>query len=108
MTQLPHPTLDIGTERVGTVVRLMVRGELDRENSWALIAAMIHAERSGAERVVLDLADVEFLDGGGLRALANAARRGRRMRGGVVVEHPSEPVARLLHLTGLDRSVETR
>jgi anti-anti-sigma factor len=56
---------------------------------------------------VLDLSEVSFVDAGGLRALADLARRSRRMRHGVVVVKPSAPVARLLHLTGLDRTIET-
>lgn len=88
-------------------MRLLLSGELDRETSWALTAAVIRAERSGADGIVLDLTEIEFLDAGGLRALADVSRRARRLRGGVVVEHPSEPVGRLLRLTGLDRTLTT-
>jgi anti-anti-sigma factor len=103
----PTTPLEIGTQSDGESVRLLLHGELDRTSAWALSAAAIRAQRSGAARLVIDLSDLTFIDAGGLRTLADVARRSRRMREGLVIEHPQPPVARVLHLTGLDRTIET-
>jgi anti-anti-sigma regulatory factor len=49
-------------------VRLILSGELDRSNLQALDDAFASAE-SRAKRIVIDLGELTFIDGGGLRAL---------------------------------------
>lgn len=97
--------LEVGShEELGAVV-LDVTGDLDRTNSWMLTAAVIRTDETQAKRLVLDLEEVPFIDGGGLRAITDAARRARRHGRDFAVANPSEHVARLLRMTGLDNSV---
>src|SRR4051794_25841921 len=101
---LAHPTVEVTLREEPDEVRLLVAGDLDRANAWALTAAVIRAEVAHPSRVVVDLERLKFIDVGGLRAITDAARRTRRHSCAFVVANPSEPVARLFRLTGLDRA----
>lgn len=61
---------DVAREREGDGVRLVVRGELDIATVPVLERAL--ALDGEAERVVLDLAGVTFIDSTGLRLLLEA------------------------------------
>ena len=54
-----------------------LRGELDLSNVTALDRELRRAEASDAERIVVDLSLLEFLDSSGLHTLVQAARRSR-------------------------------
>lgn len=87
----------------GDVLRATVSGELDLQTEPQLIAE-VRRRLAGcdASRVVLDVADVSFLDSSGLRALLRsrdeATRAGKTMRLAV----RTGPVTRLLELSGVD------
>ena len=83
----------------------MLEGDLDRQNAWALTAAILRARESDGDQVVLDLHAVQFIDAGGLRALADAGRQARRQGRRFALACPSQDVVRLLKLTGLDRTL---
>lgn len=76
-----------------------VRGDLDfysaphfKECVWSLTAP-------GPRRVVLDLADVEFMDSTGLRILLAVARELREGGGALRLAAPGDLVLRLLEVT---------
>jgi anti-anti-sigma factor len=83
-------------------VRLTLSGELDRSVLPAFDDALVKAERR-AERIVLDLSELTFIDGGGLRALQNAGERARRNGHELVVSNPTPWVRQLLELCELDQ-----
>src|SRR5215210_2688590 len=68
--------LGISIKRAFGDVRLKLSGELDRSNLQALDDAFASAERR-AKRIVIDLAELTFIDGGGLRALQQAGERAK-------------------------------
>ncbi|MCX2970790.1 MULTISPECIES: STAS domain-containing protein [Streptomyces] len=74
---------------------IVVRGELDLDAAPALGQAIEEARRTGAVRVVVDFADVEFCDSTGLNVLLQA-----HLAGDVRVAAPAESVIRLLEVTG--------
>jgi anti-anti-sigma factor len=86
-----------------TVVR--VRDALDAATAPALRERLIGLLRPGRRLLVLDLSRVPSCDSAGLAVLIGAQRRARLL--GIVLRlaAPSPPVARLLRLTGLDRSL---
>jgi anti-sigma B factor antagonist len=100
------PTLEVAASEEPDATVLVLDGDLDRTSAWMLTAAVIRCDATTASRVVVDLQHVPFIDGGGLRALADAARRARRRGCDFAVANPSEQVARLLRMTGLDNSLE--
>jgi anti-sigma B factor antagonist len=101
---IAHPTVEVALREDAGAVRLLVSGDLDRDNAWALTAAVIRSEVTQPSRLIVDLQQLEFIDVGGLRAITDAARRARRRSCGFAVVNPSEPVERLFRLTGLDRA----
>ena len=86
-------------------VRLKLSGELDRSNMQALDDAFSTAEPR-AKRIVLDLGELTFIDGGGLRALQEAGARARSNGHELVLENPTPWVRQLLELCELDRELE--
>jgi anti-sigma B factor antagonist len=96
--------LVIDRARVGGVVVLTCRGEVDSATAPQLRAAVADGLRDpDGGPVVLDLTAVTFLSSTGLGALVDAhraaARAGEPLR--VVVDH-ARPVLRPIQLTGLD------
>ena len=85
-----------------TIVRL--HGALDVAAAPALRERLIGMLHPGMRLLVLDLSRVPSCDPAGLGVLIGTQRRARLL--GIVVRlaAPSLPVAKLLRLTGLDRS----
>lgn len=71
----------ISSQRTGTTVRVTVSGELDIATSPELRYQLAAQLADHAEIVVLDLAEVSFIDTSGLHALLDAATLdGNRLR----------------------------
>ena len=64
------------------------------------------AERRRPDRIVLDLAELTFMDVSGLRTILDAARRARSYGGSVVIENPLPHIIRLLELTAIDQTLQ--
>ena len=91
-----------GVPAARTIVRL--RGAFDAAAAPALRERLIGVLHRGMSLLVLDLSCVPSCDPAGLAVLIGTQRRARLL--GIVVRlaAPSLPVAKLLSLTGLDRS----
>jgi anti-sigma B factor antagonist len=87
---------EIARERRGTTVRLAVTGELDIATAPKLRELFAAERRDGAALIVLDLAEVTFMDSSGLHAVIDAHEDGAgRLR---IVLGPA--AARVIDLTG--------
>lgn len=84
----------------GGRVVMALGGEIDLEVAPKLRAAL--ESRAGVELVV-DLADVTFVDSTGFSALANVLSQRRAADQDLPLRAPSPPVRRLLELSGLDQ-----
>ena len=84
---------------------LGVRGEVDVLTAPTLGALVDAVLDQGHRFVVLDLAELDFMDGSGLRVIASAARRLTPDAGEVAVRSPSRAVRRMLDLAGLEALV---
>ena len=91
-----------GLPAARTIVRL--RGALDVAAAPALRERLIGILHPGMSLLVLDLSRVPSCDPAGLAVLIGTQRRARPLGIVVLLAAPSLPVARLLRLTGLDRS----
>jgi len=99
---------DLGVEvedtEAGHVIR--VRGELDLASAPQLSAALEAAGGASSSPVVLDLAEVTFIDSSALRALVLAGRSladsGRTLQ----IGPRSEMVNRVLTMTSLDQHTD--
>jgi anti-anti-sigma factor len=76
-------------------------GELDPHTAPALQGALDEVTRNGASEVVLDLAELRFIDSSGLRVVISAHRTLSDAGGRLVLRSPSETASRLLEITGL-------
>jgi anti-anti-sigma factor len=78
-------------------------GELDAYTVGQFREAL--AELSAAQRLLIDLSEVPFMDSAGLGALIGGIRRAREADGEVAVACSRPTLTRLLHTTGFDRIV---
>lgn len=79
-----------------------IMGEIDMSNSLVLgdhLAGVVEVEKKD---LVLNVAHVAFIDSTGLAVLLNARRHLGSLGLSLVLEAPSEPVSRILEVTGLD------
>jgi anti-sigma B factor antagonist len=95
------------TQRGKTHVVSLI-GELDAGASTAVEAELLKLERDGAERIVVNLTGLEFIDSTGIAMLIAAWRRseqdGDRLR---FIPSRSPDVQRLFELCGIDRAFPT-
>ena len=89
------------TENPSGSWRLVVRGELDAASAPDLQAQLDELVEQHAQLVIVDLAEITFLDSSGLRALVHGARALEKHGGRLLVENASGAVERILELTGL-------
>ncbi|HEY7628902.1 MAG TPA: STAS domain-containing protein [Ilumatobacteraceae bacterium] len=80
---------------------LVVRGEIDLMTATSFRAAVESALSDTPSRLVLDLADVGFIDSSGLAVLIEASRRTT-----VALRHPSASTERVLEASGLTELFE--
>lgn len=78
-------------------------GELDSYTVAQFREALVEA--SAADRLLIDLSEVPFMDSAGLGALIGCIRRTREANGEVAVACSRATLTRLLHTTGFDRIV---
>ncbi len=84
-----------------TVVR--VSGDLDVSDTLSLRETLGEAQGDGAGTVLLDLAEVGFIDSAGIGLLVTAQRRATGAGGQFALAALTPTVARVLELTRTDR-----
>ncbi|MPY92389.1 MAG: anti-sigma factor antagonist [Acidimicrobiia bacterium] len=103
MDPAPHLSIELIRPRDGKDVVLVLVGELDPLSGPSLLARVDEAVEGAPEgRVVLDLADLAFIDSSGLRALVDVHSNLKRQGTRLVLRRPSRPALRLLQITSLD------
>ena len=94
----PSPIIGIVEDRQGADAVIRCRGEIDLANARFVREAIERAFGGDAERVLVDLSGVEFIDSTGLAALAELAT----LNGGrLLFLQPSQQVRRMVQLSGL-------
>jgi anti-sigma B factor antagonist len=99
--QVVGPELVLTTDRNGDQAVLTVQGELDAYTAPGLEDHIAGLLNENVSDLVLDLAQTGFLDSSGLRALLTVHRRLEAAGGRLELRDASEPVVRLLEITGL-------
>jgi anti-sigma B factor antagonist len=82
---------------------LAVKGEVDLYTSPQLKDKVTEMIEQGQSRLVIDLADVGFMDSSGLGVLVTALKRARERDGSLALVCPEGSVHKVLTITGLDR-----
>ncbi len=85
------------------VAFLRVQGRLDAAAAPDLRARLNGAIADGTTQILIDLADVPFIDSTGLGVLVSGLKAVRRADGDLRLIAPGPQVRRLLRLTTLDR-----
>ena len=83
------------------VVRIALSGDLDVSTAPSVEERLVELEDGGAERVILDLRGLGFIDSTGLSLLINADRRARRAGRRVTIVSGTGAPRRILETTGL-------
>ncbi len=98
-------TFSATVEHVEGATVVSLAGELDLESSPRLDEVVGRLISRGHARLVLDLADLGFIDSIGLSALLTAQRRARAANGWMVVRSASPRLRTILEATRLDREL---
>lgn len=93
-------TIERRTEADGVI--LSIRGEIDIASAPALERELHGAERPLLGRIVLDLAELDFIDSTGIRVLLNAQKRAESNGHLLFITNVPASAERLFTLTGLD------
>ena len=91
-----------GVDRRGDAVVVRLRGELDLYNAHEVREAVLRECESGPERVVVDLAEVVFIDSTALGVLIEARTKMPNRRA-FLLAAPAIETRRALEISGLDR-----
>ncbi len=87
----------------GGHIVVVLSGELDITTASAMRDALADAARRAVTGVIVDLAEVTFLNAAGLGVLVGAHSRARHLPDGLRLAAVPPHALRLLKLTGLDR-----
>jgi anti-anti-sigma factor len=90
------------TERDGETV-VSAAGELDVNTAPDLREQLARLIADGTRHIVVDLADVSFVDSTALSVLVSALKRLRQASGDLELASPNPSVRRVFEITGLTR-----
>ncbi len=88
------------SEQHGRAV-LVVRGEIDLSIATRFAQELDRLIEGAVAPVVVDLAEVDFIDSAGVRELVKAQHRARENGADLVLRSPSAACQRVLQLSGL-------
>lgn len=102
--RLPAPaSLPAARRPACTIARL--RGDLDITTTPAVRKRLLGMLGPGVRLLIIDLSEVSFCDAAGLAVLIGTQRRAAARRITVRLAAPRPQTAKLLRITGLDRSL---
>lgn len=92
----------VSSRRLERGILIALDGDLDLATATVVEDELRRAEHSEA-RVVIDLANVSFMDSTGIRMLISADRRLREQGGSLQIIHVPAHIQRLFELVGIAR-----
>ena len=101
-------TLTVEVEEEGGLIVIRANGEVDLASVALLNSELKRAEASDADRIVLDLSELEFIDSTGLRALVEAQKRSRSIIDRLTIKGANRHVLQMIELTGLHELIDQR
>jgi anti-sigma B factor antagonist len=100
--------LDISVTQAQSGAVVTLSGEADLTTLGLLNSVLNEQIWAGISLVTVDLSGLRFADSATIAALAQAARTLRDQGGDLELLHPQSAVARVLSLTGVDRTLTVR
>jgi anti-anti-sigma factor len=98
--------LQIETRVDGDLTHLVLSGEFDLAGVHTFERAIAQAEHSGPQTILVDLAELQFMDSSGLRALVSANERAKAAGRRFAIVPGPEHVRRVFEITQLDGQFE--
>ena len=98
--------IELTVDRNSETATLKVGGEIDLTSAPKLDDEIQSLIEQSVKNLTLDLSSVAFMDSTGLRVLLKASKVIEGNGGKVTLQSPSEPVRRLLEVSGLDGHFE--
>lgn len=99
-----EPAFDVKTADVGSGAFVVsVTGEADLDTAFEIEQELRHVLQHGGRSVIVDLAEVAFIDSTVLGLLLRFQPRFRARNGDLVLVSDDRRVLRTLEITGLDR-----
>jgi anti-sigma B factor antagonist len=98
-------TMQIATTPGSDRYVITVSGEVDLASSPELDTAIILAIESGSSALVIDLADVSFMDSSGLGVIVRGLKRCREADKDLDLVITNERVLKVFGITGLDQVI---
>jgi anti-sigma B factor antagonist len=99
----PQVEIEIERRTEGGWDVLDVAGEVDLSTAPELRSRIEGLADDGCRRLVVDLADVSFMDSSGLSVLVSGFKGMREAGGEMAVVCPNVSIAKIFSITGLDR-----
>ena len=94
----PELSIEVSSPSAG-IILVGLGGEMDVVSVEAFERSIAALEDVESSRVVIDLADVFFLDSSGINALVQAVRSIEGRGGSAVIAAPRKPVQRVFEIT---------
>lgn len=94
---------DMRTSTDGTKSTIGLVGDLDFHTARRLREKLLELHAEGVTDVVLDLAELEFIDSSGLSVLVAGLKRFRSSGGDLTLKSVSSQTRRVLEVSGLSR-----
>jgi len=101
MIEMTGPDFEVTVQRSSATAVVEVAGELDLASAQAL-ADVLRDLEPPCDRVILDLSRLTFIDSTGLRLAITEHRRAELDGFDFVIAGATEPILRVLRVTGLD------
>jgi anti-sigma B factor antagonist len=96
LVAISEPRCRLETVNDGPVSTVSVRGKIDVASAADVRGWLDSLARKGQERIVVDLAELDFMDSTGLGALIGALKCSRMQGADLVLTNPSSAVMKLL------------
>ena len=94
-------------EKKGNVLYVTLRGEIDHHSAVSVRSEIDRVIcESGAEKTVLDLSDINFMDSSGLGLIMGRYALMQRLGGVLTLKNPNERVVKIFELAGLGRIIK--
>lgn len=100
--------LNITFSQEADAILVKVAGEVDVSNASELRDAIDAKLPEAADELVVDLADVPYIDSTGIGVLVGAAHRAQEKDLSLVVARPQRNVARVLGMLGVEKDLNIR
>lgn len=95
--------LDLTIQRLGHITIIEAHGRIDSMSAGKLVDALTYEIEIRQSQLILDMADIDYLSGAGLKVLKNL----NDQTGEVRLSRPSDRVREVLQIIGLDAVFQT-